>query len=419
MTRNASCWMGLCVGVWMVCAAGALAQAPVVPDPSIMLPLVPEAARAGPPAWCKPGTRITYFGMTASIPGERKQMVLDENGKWVDQATGQRYDEQDIPGAAGAGYNVLQVGYVDRDIVQISSRLYTVDTLRKTSTYSAGGGLVAHAGCAADYWIHPDVLKEVKEVNAAGVRILRMPYMLNGRVYKAIRFQNDNEKGYSAYVYDLESGRMIFHGSRTQGANVLTPPPAGGGAAGVGQGSTQIITGWIMDVRDIDVPWKDAPAPPWVGQFRQIRYEGVQSSLVAGAGEFGRGMVLTISPTARGANWLRFSAASTLQTPPGMPPEQGQSNGTSGQATIGGLWISPQAIAKLRQGQEIERNDLTQTATSVTEAGRGRLVISEVGRLHRLDFAYDPASGMLTSLTTVQQIGLGRITHNLRLAGQQ
>ena len=157
--------------------AGASAGQPAeVPDPSIMLPMVPAAATAGAPPCIKPGTRLTYFGMSASIPGEYKQLVQDENGHWVDKNTGQRYGQQDVPSASGAGYNVVHVGHVGDGIVQVSSKLYTLDTTTSRYMFSMGSGLVAHAGCAADYWIHPDVLKQVQEINSQGVKILRMPY---------------------------------------------------------------------------------------------------------------------------------------------------------------------------------------------------------------------------------------------------
>jgi len=75
-----------------------------VPDPSIMLLLVPAAAKANTPPCIKPGTRLTYFGMTASIPGEYKKLVQDDNGQWVDQNTGKHYREEDISGSGSAAF---------------------------------------------------------------------------------------------------------------------------------------------------------------------------------------------------------------------------------------------------------------------------------------------------------------------------
>lgn len=414
---NQRCIMWLAV-VGMVCCRAAGQTTPDVPDRSIMLALAPAAAEAGPPPIIKPGTRLVYFGMAASIPGERRQLVLDENGQWVDQQTGQRYGEQEIPGAGGAGFNVIQVGYVDHNLVQLSTKLYLYDPARRQSMYSSGSGLVAHSGCAADYWIHPAVLNQVAEVNQPDMRILRMPYRLNNRVYNAIRFQTTNARGYQAYVYDLETGLMIFHGSRTEGAAVLTPPVAGSQQAGVGQGSTQLVTGWIVEVRDIDVPWKDQVAPPWLREFRELNYQGVQSSMVMGAGTHQRAMQLTIRPLQRASGWLRYEAATVIQTFAGMPPEQAQWVGACGPATIGGLWISPQELARLHPGQILDRNEHVGAVTSVSAADGMSVTLSEVGPLHRIDFAYDVASGVLLSMNLQQQIGLGLISHQLRLVNR-
>jgi len=68
------------------------------------------------------------------------------------------------------------------------------------------------------------VLRQVQEVNTEGIRILRMPYTVAGKTYKAIRFQRDDFSGYQARVYDLETGLLIFFGSRVQGPSVITPP---------------------------------------------------------------------------------------------------------------------------------------------------------------------------------------------------
>ncbi|OHB77410.1 MAG: hypothetical protein A2Z25_01235 [Planctomycetes bacterium RBG_16_55_9] len=390
-----------------------------VPDPSIMLPVAPAAAKAGAPSCIKPGTRLTYFGMTASIPGSYKQLVQDENGNWVDQNTGKRYGEQDIPSAASAAYNVIQVGSVGGGIVQLSTKLYLLDTSTNRCTFSMGGGMVGHAGCAADYWIGPDVLGQMQEVNAQGLKILRMPYTVAGKMYKAIRFQTEDATSYNARVYDLDTGLLIYYGSRVQGAPVYTPPIGGAGTTGLGQGSTQLVSGWIAEIKDIDVPWKNAAPPQWVGQFRQLSYTGMQTTVVPAAGSrLDRPMTTTLMPKARGREWVRFTNHIVIQSIQGMPPEQAQQESASGSASIGVLWIPPEALASLRPQQVIERHDLVGTTIAVSNAGQGFVTLSETGPLHRIDSTYDTRTGILSAITLTQQIGLATITHNLRLTAR-
>jgi hypothetical protein len=391
-----------------------------IPDPSIMLPLVTAAAEADAPPIIKPGTRLTYFGMTASIPGSYGKLVQDDEGGWIDKNTGKRYREEQISGSGAGGYNVIQVGYIGNKIAQLSNKIYTLDTATKKCMFGASDGIVTNAGSAADYWIHPDVLKTVKEVNTDGIRILRMPYTVAGKTYKAIRFQREDISGYNARVYDLETGLLVFHGSRVQGPSVVTAPSGLFNTPGVGEGSTQVITGWIVEIKDIDVPWKAAPMPGWVNEFKQLSFKGVQTSIVPAANtRLDRNMTVTLTPKARGNGWVRFRNDAVIESLPGMPPERAQQEGSCGCASIGGLWIAPEELAKLRQGQLIERNDLVGTATTVTQAASDSVTLTETGPLHKISCTYSTKTGMISATTTSQQIGLAQITQTLKLTNQQ
>jgi len=402
------------LAVTAMSVGGGFAAAAEVPDPSTMLSLVPAAAQAGPPPCIKPGTRLTYYGMSASVPGSYQEAVLDENGNWVLKGTGQRIGTRDIPGASGSGYNVVQVGTIGDGVVQVSSRLYTIDTTTQTCMYSMGSGMVTNAGCASDFWIHPDALKDVQAVNANGVRIVRMPYTVGGTQYNAIRLQNESASGYNAYVYDLETGLMIFHGSRAAGKSVVTPPM--GGNLGLGAGSTQLVTGWIMEVKDVDVPWKDAPTPDWVGRFGQLSYSGAQTTMMPMAGSrLDRPMTVTVTPKARGDNWLRFVTQGVIQSVMGMPPEQTQEDGACGAATIGGMWISPQVLKNLRPQQVIDRNEIVGTTTTVGNVRPGFVTLSEVGARHRIDTTYNTRTGVMAANSIAQQIGMATTTHSIQL----
>ncbi|MGA2440491.1 MAG: hypothetical protein ABSH08_06010 [Tepidisphaeraceae bacterium] len=391
-----------------------------VADPSSMLPLVPAAATAGPPACIKTGTRLVYFGMTANIPGEDKQLVQDDNGRWVDRQTGQRYAEEDIAGAAAGGFTVLQVGYVDRDVAVIGTKFYTLDARTKKCTFALGSGMVTHAGCAADYWIHPEVLRTLQEVNEGGIHILRMPYTLGSKQYSAIRIQSEDISGYQAHVYDLETGLLIFHASRAQGKTVNTAPLGGAGQAGTGQGSTQVVVGWIAGIKDVNVPWQNMAVPPWVGEFKQLEYGGAQTSDVPAArSRFSRRMTVSVAPVARGPNWVRTSSTFTIESIAGMPPEQARQEGACGVASVGGLWIAPAGLAQLRRGQVVETDQFVGTTTTVSRADDRSVTLTEAGPLHRIDCTYDTSSGILVMMHVEQQFGLATITHDMRLTDRR
>jgi len=168
------------------------------------------------------------------------------------------------------------------------------------------------------------------------------------------------------------------------------------------------------------VPWRDAPAPPWIEEFRQLSYKGVQTSVVAAAGtKLDRAMAATLTPKARGRGWVRFTNRFVFESIPGMPPNEALQEGACGAATIGGLWLAPEALASLRPRQVIESNDLVGMTIAVSDVGPGSVTLTETGPLHRTDWTYDTQTGILSAMTLQQQIGLARITHSIRLMGRQ
>ena len=58
------------------------------------------------------------------------------------------------------------------------------------------------------------------------------------------------------------------------------------------------------------------------------------------------------------------------------------------------------------------------TTVTVSDVRPGSVTLSETGPLHRTDCTYDAKTGILSAMTLMQQIGLARITHNIRLVDQ-
>lgn len=404
---------GLAFGLLSLLSLAAQAE---VPDPSFVVNVYPQVLKAGPPPIIKPGTRLTYFGGSSTINGVRAKLVPDENGNWVDKVSGRRYAESDVRNTGGVGYSIARVGHVDREVAVVHSATYLLDPLAKTVTSTGATGIVTNAGAAGDYWIHPAVLKDIQEVNANGQFIGRMPYVVMNRKFNAIRFQNDTASGHNTYVYDLDSGLMIFHGSSLIGGDVITPGVNGN--AGVGRGSTFLSHGFLMEVKDIEVPWKNSPTPAWVGQFRELKYDGGITTAIQGVPPHTQAVSVLLTPKARENGWLRYNNTTTIAVY-GLPPQQSQSNSASGHASVGGLWIPPQGLAALKAGQVIETNDIIKTKTAVTDIGRGYVTISEMGQIHRLDVSYDTTSGIMAGVTLRQQNQIAVTTTQLRLSGQR
>lgn len=392
-------------------APGPLAE---VPNPCLLLPLVPAAATLGPPPGVALGTRLVYYTAAASIPGERTQLVQDEQGNWVDRATGQRWSEQDVPGPAGEGFVAAQVAYLDGQRVVLSERHYLRDGASGQAMLHATAGMVSHAGCAGDYWVHPQALAALPEMDQAGTRVMRMPYRLGEQTFDAIRIHAVSASGFNAYVYDLTSGVRLYSGSRTTGADVLAPQPDG---AAPGRGSTQLTNGWLVEARQVDVPWQNAPAPAWVAQFQQLDYQGTYTVMMPGSPAFPLPVQERLSAIARGPGWVQVHGDRMMYSLQNAPAGHEQVVMTHGPASVGGLWIAPEALARLTQGQVVDRCAVVGTTVSVTAVTGGTVTLSEVGPLHRQDLVYDAHTGILVHSTLVQNVGGTPHVSDLQLVG--
>lgn len=396
-------------------AAAALAQRPAVdvPDLCPALALAPTSATMGPPPVVHAGSRLLYFGATASVKGERTELVPDPNGRWIDEATGQRYGEHEMPGAAAAGYTLVRVGYLDAQVAQLDQRLYLWDPGTGIATYASALGLVSHAGCASDYWVHPDALRALPETLGGAVQVVRMPYTIGARTFDAVRIQTTTAKGHTVHVYDLASGLMLFHGARTVGGPVEVRPQDE--RQTFGEGSTQLVSLWIADARDVAIPWAGATPPAWVATVQRLAYQGTATMYTLTTAPVQLAVAHEVTIDRRGAGWPHGWTHTTQATLPGLPPTEGWSVGASGTASVGGWWIAPQALAALRSGQSIDAVAELGTTTSVTAADGRTVTLSEVGPAHRIDATYDAASGVLVHVTVVQSGALAQTVLEMAL----
>ena len=356
-----------------------------VPDPNPLILMYPGAKDAGAPPAIKPGMRITYYGGSASIPGSYKQTVYDPNGnEWKNTNTGQTlpWKNVDVPSASGDGYRVIRVNHIDDKIAVVSASDYLHDPLAKRMLPVGGFGVATNAGCAADFWVHPKVLKAIEPKNDDGVVIMPMKLQMGQKKFDGLRFQVSGDKSYTMKVYDLETGLLLLHAARAEGSAIPTPgivrqlPPSAA--------PTILSAGYPAALTYVDLPWKDAPVPDWVGNFRSLSYQGAYTSSLTGVGSMTKQFQLTMTVKQRGQKWVRLDAKSAYFFQ-GVPAGGAQQPTVYGSASVGGLWIAPKVLAKLRKGQEIESNKLTHTKLIVSDVGEGYVTISEIGDAHRND----------------------------------
>jgi hypothetical protein len=386
-------------GLWVLwCAPLFGAEAP---DASEMLRVAPRAADVEAPAWVRAGTRLLYTTRTFTIAGDAKEVYLDDLGQWIDGATGAP------PPADGelAGFAAVDVGFVDRAIVQATVRRYEKDAQGRIR-FRASSGIVANAGCAGDWWIHPEVLQGLQDLDQEGLYIARVTSEIDGRSFNALCIETDDVRGYRCSVYDLTTGQMLMFGRAT---------PAGGAAVG----RTMLTSYRLRRVREIDVPWRHAAPPSWVGQVKSIRYEGTQTHQSPGSPAASRAANLTLSTRSCGERWLRYASDLRIAAAAALPAEQHLDECSAGPGSLGAIWVGPELFAALAPGQVIDEDDLLKTKFLVTARDSAGITLSEVGDAHRIDHVYDPATGLLKQIKLTAQSGPTTITTQLSLTKKE
>jgi hypothetical protein len=237
----------------------AAAQTPV--DQSPLLVLIPDAGTAPAPAWLRQGIRMTYYSASASVRGARHYYTQDPNGNWIDPDTGQRYSQGDVASASGHGFTQLTLVYVDQSVAVVDARSYGLQGLAASSPRTLLGvaGFVGLPGVGGDFWIQPLALARAVGLQARGTKVVRMPYTLAGRQFRAIWLETRGDTNYSSWVFDEDTGILLHSGTSTQGAPIQGPVAQGDSRAG----STILGQNTLLDTRTITRFWTATPSRRW------------------------------------------------------------------------------------------------------------------------------------------------------------
>ena len=112
----------------------------------------------------------------------------------------------------------------------------------------------------------PAQLAGFADRNDAGLRVLRLPYALGGRTYRAIRIQLQSGDGWSQSTYDLDSGLLVVGSSTAQGSPTLTLGP--GNVLTPGTGSTMMTYTQFSGGRRTNLP---GPGMVFPNSMRKLR----------------------------------------------------------------------------------------------------------------------------------------------------
>ena len=349
---------------------------------------LPDLKTSPAPKWVKPGTRLNYYGASATVPTNDHHYWPDADGDWVDDA-GNRYRREDAIGGGGEGVTQVTVGYVGNKLVTLDTQLFLLTGDNRPPMLFAGAGSVEPAAAAADYWIHPDVLADIPDRIGKTAATFRMPFTAGGKKYNAIRFHVRGPAGRLTYIFDLASGVMLHmnHIVRTKDGVVST-----------------FVT--YLGRRDLDLPWADGTPPDWAAEVSEMRYEGTQSVSVAGSSPLSVPVSVKAGVTDRGKRWTAYDLTVAAGGYEGLPGSDATTRRTCGAAQIGGMWVPPEGLADLRRGTVLDEDPVTKFKTVVSQVARdkrGRTVVevSQENGAQLLTYQYDRDTGTL--------VGFGRL----------
>ncbi len=391
-------------------------------------PLLSSVAQVAPPAappppvapdWVKPGARITYWTGTISLEGTRETIyVLDPQGDIYDDV-GNRYRiEDDRSKGGGFGRNVGGHGFLQMDIVAVTDRevclvlrayvMTDVDSPPVLSMISAsrvdratGGGL----------WGHPAVFRKMRSTRDQ--KVLRGPYRLGGRTYDSVVLST----GRLARVHDSESGLMIVErltgqsqrGWVWQNGFFYPAPPRSSGCLTLFRG-----------FRQMRVPWSGHRLPEAARKVNRLIYQGGTTVSMPGSGEMTIPATMTLARQAAGDTWVQYEQI-FYQPPFRIQPEQRTvTPQISGTGTVGGWWLPPADLAKLKAGTEIDRDPSIGSTTMVQSAGvvpdgRYLVTIRETAARYTAQWTYDRALGVLAQYQLIHPTPLATTTYSFSL----
>lgn len=355
-----------------------------LPWPPSVAPVLPSL---GAPGWVRAGVRVSYYSAVANVLSASERFILDENGDWVGQTTGNRYRREELYGAAGHGVtqvDVLSVG-AETAVLQVNSWQYSVYTGPLVPNGQAPWIGPASGG---DWYLHPAALADVANQRTQGITILRMPYTIGGVTYSAIRFQQQSDRATFARMYDLEDGKML----------------ASFGAVTSQQG-TLCSEAIFLGVRRMNLPWLGHRLPGWVGPGKVLAYQGTKSWEAIRAGTVLTADVsvrMTIDQASADAFTYTRSVSAKVR---GYASQQTKENLAGGVGEPTSIAVPVAALDALRSGQTIDRDPITSITVKVTDrrrqSGRDLVVIEARNQGYSARLTYDAGSGAMVAFSDV------------------
>jgi hypothetical protein len=413
------------------------AQHPAAPGgvqvrPPLLVQHLPDALACPAPDWIVPGTRITYFSSVAEIEDAAGavNLVPDANGNITD-SKGNRFREGSAVGlgVGGAGWDCVDVIAVEPGVIVLSLRQFpNQNGLQGPCTSSGSMTALSHpSGC--DFFVHPNLLAQLTESSNEGVSVLKGTIEHRGTTYNAIRSTVEIPRTRLSSMYDLSSGVQLTHNSSTQFDKGTAFRESGNNYEGQRKTGRSLANNQFHGVRTLGIPWTTMEMPAWVRTMKVARYEGARVD--SGTPEMGLGRLVTnmsvefkTQHVGKTFATYEMTMVQQMQGLPAMEPFKSLS--ATGPGSIDGLWMHPNVLQQLEQGQLLDSDANTGVQVGVDYVGPGQngqpvVVIASGNQTYKFSAMYDAGTGKLLGTNKMERSAStgGTITTQFQLVGME
>jgi hypothetical protein len=311
------------------------------------LSIFPELKKSAAPAWLKEGLRLTYDVKSATIPVD-----FDQKSTW------------------GGGLMQYDIVAVEPDLVVASAKLYLDFNL--SGNYHPNL-IVPEFGLPGigEYWIHPAALVNAEKAATQELIVVRMPAQVSGKTYQVVRFQYQSGKAKYVWMFEEATGLRVYY------SHEILMNDGGKNSA--------IIS--LVGSRQVTILAGAGAIPAYAAPGQTRTYSGTYSATPINTPKTSFPFSVRIKAMQAGKRWVEYQ----------LTPSNGDlpSYRVTGFAQIfDRMWMAPETLRQLRDGQVIDRDPYTGMEIRVS-LNQGLVYLIETGKSSKAWLGYEPSTGQL------------------------
>jgi hypothetical protein len=341
--------------------------------------LAEDAAPIPALPWLREGTVLTYSRHAALAPGKPETWKQNDDGDWIDPRTGKSYDKYVNYGTSAPMIAQVRVLSIEGKSVGLDSLTFALEQNLGFADPVIQAALPPQLAdvLSNSYWKSPAVLADEVTDASKGKLVTRINWTTGDKKVDALRIQITNDQLYQLEIYDLKTGLCL---------HVASAWISGRDA------DTHITRSDLVRVGKLDIPWIGEPIPQGALAPHAVHFTGQ----IKKGGPFAvlapQPVTIDFTTTGKGQRWISFNTSATISglmaaTPPFL----------FGPGEFGGLWVGPQAAARLHQGQVLDDDPDTKMKTLVTKITPHAIEITTSNQSCGRAYVYDLNTGLLTA----------------------